>query len=101
TRRNPDDGAAWMVLGLLEAQRGRDGAARVAFQKAERLRPADPLASYYLGQALVLVGQSDEAAAAFDRAIGRKPTQAQDVEDVYHALALVHQRAGRADRALE
>src|SRR4051794_11138534 len=53
----PDDGAGWMILGLIESQRGRDSAAVEALAKASELRSTDPLAPYYLGQSLVLLGQ--------------------------------------------
>ncbi len=72
-KKDPNDGEGWMLLGLVEAQRGRDAAAVAAFRDAERLRPDDPLAPYYLGQALVLVGQPDTAVDAFERALARKP----------------------------
>ena len=42
----PTDGAGWMVLGLLESQRGRDAVAVEAFKKAETTRPDHPLTSY-------------------------------------------------------
>src|SRR5947208_16391220 len=50
----PNDGASWMILGLVESQRGRDAAAVEALSKAQALRASDPLAAYYLGQSLVL-----------------------------------------------
>jgi len=96
---DPADGASWLLLGLVEAQRGRDAAAVEALRKAEATRPDDPMPPYYLGQALVLVGQPDEAAGAFERALSRKPTRA-DLLDIYQALGRVHQRARRNDRAL-
>ena len=33
TRKDPKDGVAWMVVGLLESQRGRDAAAVAAFRQ--------------------------------------------------------------------
>src|SRR5436189_244347 len=72
TQKNAQDGVAWMIVGLFESQRGRDAAAVAAFCEAETHRPADPFASYYLGQSLVLVGQPEMAAEAFERAITRK-----------------------------
>jgi tetratricopeptide (TPR) repeat protein len=95
----PNDGASWLLIGLVEAQRGRDSAAVEALRKAESTRPDDALPSYYLGQALVLVGQPDSAAEAFERALNRKPARA-DLLDVYQALGRVHQRAHRNDKAL-
>ena len=65
--KNPKDGTAWLILGLLEGQRGQDAAAVTALRQAETTRPDDPLPSYYLGQALVLVGQPEQAADAFER----------------------------------
>ena len=67
--RDPKDGTAWLILGLLEFQRGQDAAAVTALRQAETTRPDDPLPPYYLGQALVLVGQPEQAAAAFERAL--------------------------------
>ncbi len=97
--REPADGTAALLLGLVESQRGRDAAAVAAFRAAEGARPDDPLPSYYLGQALVLVGQPEAAAEAFERALLRHPTRA-DLLDIFGALARVHQRARRDDQAL-
>ena len=96
---DPKDGGSWLLIGLVEAQRGRDSAAVEALRKAEATRPEDPLPSYYLGQALVLVGQPDAAAEAFERTLIRKPGRA-DLLEVYQALGRVHQRAHRNDKAL-
>jgi tetratricopeptide (TPR) repeat protein len=97
--KDPRDGGAWLLLGLLESQRGRDAAAVVAFRAAEETRPEDPLPSYYLGQALVLVGQPDAAVEAFERALTRKPTR-NDLLEIFQALGRVHQRARRDEQAL-
>jgi tetratricopeptide (TPR) repeat protein len=94
-----DDSAGWMILGLIENQRGRDAAAVAALTSASKLRPSDPLAAYYLAQSLVLVGQPDKAVAAFEDAIARKPSPA-DLLDIFQALGRVHQRAARTPEAL-
>ncbi|MDR3639221.1 MAG: DUF1583 domain-containing protein [Isosphaeraceae bacterium] len=99
TAAHPDDGGTWLLLGLLEAQRGRDAAAVTALRQAETQRPGDALPSYYLGQALVLVGQPDAAAEALERAIARKPTR-QDLLEIYQALGRIYQRAHRTEQAL-
>ena len=98
--KKPDDGTGWMILGLVESQRGRDAAAVEALSKAKELRATDSLAAYYLGQSLVLVGQPEKAAAAFEEAIERKPAQA-DLLEIFQALGRVHQRAQRTKEALE
>jgi tetratricopeptide (TPR) repeat protein len=96
----PDDGAGWMILGLVESQRGRDAAAVEALTKSKDLRTTDPLAAYYQGQSLVLVGQPDKAVAVFEEAIERKPSPV-DLFDIFQALGRVHQRAARTPEALE
>ena len=89
-----------MILGLLEGQRGQDAAAVKALQKAEATRPDDPLPPYYLGQALVLVGQPEQAAGAFERALGRKPAR-NDLLEIFQALGRVYQRTQKNDQALQ
>jgi tetratricopeptide (TPR) repeat protein len=100
TAGDPKDGAAWLLLGLFEAQRGQDAAAVAAFRRAETERPDDPLPAHYLGQALVLVGQPDAAAAAFERALTRNPARS-DLLEIYQALGRVYGRAHRNEQALE
>lgn len=95
---NPKDGAGWMLLGLFEAQRGRDAAAVAAFKQAEKYSE-DPLAAFYLGQALVLVGEPDPAAAAFESAIAKNPPR-HDLLEIFQALGRVYQRTYRAKEAL-
>lgn len=92
-------GAAWAVVGLIELQRGRDADAVAAFRQAETLRRDDPLMSYYLGKALLLVGRPDEAAEAYARALDRKPAKV-DFLEIAQALGRMHQRAQRSDAAL-
>ena len=97
--RKSDDGAAALILGLLEFQRGQDAAAVAALRRAESARPEDPLPSYYLGQALVMVGQPEQAAEAFERAIQRKPAR-NDLLEIFQALGRVYQRTQKAEQAL-
>jgi tetratricopeptide (TPR) repeat protein len=99
TAEHPDNAVAWMMLGLIEAQRGRDAAAVAAFRQAETRQPDNPLASFYLGQSLVFVGQPDQAAQAFERALTRHPARS-DMLDIYSALGRVYQRAQRHEEAL-
>ncbi|WP_422924867.1 DUF1583 domain-containing protein [Singulisphaera sp. PoT] len=97
--KDPEDGAAWLILGLFESQRGRDAAAVAAFKQAEAKRAADPLPCYYLGQALILTGQPEAAAEALERAIARKPTRA-DMLEIYQALGRSYQRTRQNEKAL-
>ncbi|MDA1231415.1 MAG: tetratricopeptide repeat protein, partial [Planctomycetota bacterium] len=93
------DGTSWMLIGLFESQRGRDGNAVDAFKLAEPNRPTDALASYYLAQSLLRIGQNVEAVSAFQRAIERKP-QRNDLLEIFQQLGRVHQRAQRTEEAL-
>ena len=100
TKKDAKDGVAWMILGLIESQRGRDAAAVAAFQQAETNLPENAMASYYLGQSLILIGQADAAAEAFERAIERKPTR-NDLLEAFQALGRVYQRSQQTAKALE
>ena len=100
TEQAPTDGVAWMLLGLLEAQRGEDAEAIAAFAKAEEHRPEDGLPAYYMGQSLILTGQPELAVAAFERAISREPRRA-DLLEIFQQLGRVHQRAQRTEEALK
>ena len=98
--KNPTDGASWLILGLLEFQRGQDAAAVTALRQAETMRSDDPLPPYYLGQALVLVGQPEQAAAALERALERKPSR-NDLLEIFQALGRVYERTQKSDQALQ
>jgi len=97
--KDPKDGPAWILPGLIESRRGRDSAAVSAFRAAEGARPDDALPSYYLGQALVLVGEPEGAVEAFERALARRPGR-NDLLEIFRALGRVHRPARRDDRAL-
>ncbi len=99
-KKNEADGVACMVVGLLEAQRGKDANAAAAFKQAEKHLSANAMPGYYLGQSLILIGQPDAAAEAFERAIARKPGRT-DLLDIFQALGRVYQRAQKADKALD
>jgi tetratricopeptide (TPR) repeat protein len=100
TTADANDGTSWMLIGLIESQRGQDGNAVDAFRLAETNRPTDALASYYLAQSLLRIGQNEEAVAAFERAIERKP-QRNDLLEIFQQLGRVHQRAQRTEEALK
>jgi tetratricopeptide (TPR) repeat protein len=99
TKKDPNDGVAWMIIGLLESQRGRDAAAVAAFRRAETALADNAIPPYYLGLSLVLVGQPEAAAEAFERALVRKPNR-NDLLDIFQALGRVYQRSQRPEQAL-
>ena len=71
TQSDPNDGTAWMLLGLFESQRRFDSQAIAAFAQAEKLRTMDALPAYYRGQCLLRTGEPTAAVAAFEIAIER------------------------------
>lgn len=96
---DPPSGNKYMVLGMIQMQRGQDASAVQAFRKAEELLPKEALASYYLGKSLVLLGEVDEAASAMQRAIGKKPARA-DALQIFKDLGRIYQRTGQNEEAL-
>lgn len=97
---SPDDATNWMMLGLIEAQRGGDTEAIEAFQQAEKKNSKNAMASYYMGLSQNLLGQPEEAVASMERAIERRPPPA-DLLEIYQQLGRIHQRAQRNDEALK
>ena len=93
-------GESWMILGMIEYQRGNDAQAVDAFTKAQMLRTKDPLASYYLGQSQIRIGDSSAAVASFERALERKPQRTDELE-IFQQLGRIHQRAQRTDEAMK
>lgn len=94
-----NDGNLWLVLGMVQMQRGHDALAAGSLEKAEAALPTEPLASYYLGKTLLMVGEVDRAAEAFRRAIDRKPARA-DLLAIFQDLGRIYQRTGRNQEAL-
>lgn len=93
-----DDGTAWMILGLIESQRGRDSAATAAFTEADRKLTGNALSSFYLGQSLLVLGKTEEAIPALERAIARKPAPT-DLVEVFQTLGRAYQRSLQPDQA--
>ena len=97
---DPDEsGRHWMVVGLLQLQRGEDAEAITALEKAERQLKDNPLAAYYHGQALLLVGRNDDAGVAMQRALDLKPPR-QEFLKIAGQLGRLYQRDGRTEDAL-
>lgn len=94
-----DAGNKAMLLGLMQLQRGNDADAAESLAAAERLRPDDAMASYYLGKAWLLVGRGDAAAEAFERSIDRKPAR-NEAMPVFTELGRLYGRSQQTEKAL-
>ena len=92
-------GNHFLVIGLLQLQRGEAAAAVEALARAEDLLKDNPLAAYQHGEALLLLGRNDAAAEAMQRALDHEPPR-QDVLTIATQLGRLHQRAGKTKDAL-
>lgn len=100
TQLDPNDGTAWMLLGLFESQRRFDSQAIIAFAQAEKLRSEDALPAFYRGQCLLRTGDPIAAVEAFESATLRKPTRIVMLE-LFEQIGRTHQRQSRHDLALQ
>ncbi len=94
------NGQSAMLLGLIESRRSNDSLAKVAFEKAEELLPKEPLPSFYLGKTLLLLGDTEHAIAALERAIERQPDKADSLQ-IFQELGRVYQRSRRTEDAIK
>jgi len=94
-----DAGARAMILGLVQLQRGQPALAAESLKKAESRLPDDAVCSHYLGRALLAVGQTEQAAAAMERAIERGPAR-NEALPIFTELGRIYGRAGLNDKAL-
>jgi len=88
-----------MILGLIQLQRGKPAVAAEALSEAEQLMSEDAACSYYLGRALIAVGQTEQAAAAMERAIDRRPAR-NEALPMFTELGRIYGRAGLNDKAI-
>ena len=98
TKKNPDDGVPWMIIGLIENERRNDSAAIAALAEAEKRRPNDAEASFCRGQLLLRQGEHKQAIEAFESAIGRSPSRILLVQIIEH-LGRCHERLHQSEEA--
>ncbi|MDR1491809.1 MAG: tetratricopeptide repeat protein [Planctomycetaceae bacterium] len=98
TRNNPQDAKTWLLQGLILSRRGDDDGTVEAFQKAESLDVNDALGSFYLGETFIAQGRLQDAAAALERAIARKPSR-NDILNMMQALGRVYERFGDKEKS--
>jgi tetratricopeptide (TPR) repeat protein len=93
-------GRHWMVVGLLQSQRGEDAAAITALRKARELLPENATAAYQLGRSLLLVGETEQAIDAMQDAIELQPPK-RDYLNIASQLGRLYQRIGQREKAME
>ena len=94
-----DAGSRQMVWGLIQLNRGRGSEAVEALTRAETSLPEDAACSFFLGRALLALGQTDEAAAAMERAIDRGPSRSEALP-MFTELGRIYSRAGQTEKSL-
>ncbi|MCO8121797.1 tetratricopeptide repeat protein [Stieleria sp. TO1_6] len=94
-----DAGSRQMVWGLIQLQRGQSADAAKILSAAESLLSDDAACSFYLGRAYLAVGQTEQAAAAMERAIDRGP-QRSEALPMFTELGRIYSRAGESDKSL-
>lgn len=94
----PSAGEKAMILGLIQAQRGKSALAVDAFSKAEDRLPNEAACSFYLGKSLLAVGENERAAAAIQRSIDRGPARNEAVP-IFTELGRIYGRAGQNEKA--
>ena len=93
-----NNGNLWLIVGLIQTQRGKEGDAAEAYAKSEVLMPNEALPSYYLGKSLISLGEVDKGAEAMKRAIERNPPRA-DMLQISQDLGRIYQRTGKKEEA--
>jgi tetratricopeptide (TPR) repeat protein len=92
----PEDADLRIQLGVALAGSGDPEAALAEYREALRLRPNEPRAFYFSGQALSLLGRDQEALTAMRRAVQVHPAYA----EAQLGLAQALRRVGRHGEAL-
>lgn len=100
SRTGTEAAASWIIVGLIENQRGYETEAIAAFAQAEKFDSKNALASYYLGRTLAATEQTSQAAEAFERALQREMSQA-DLLEAFQALGRLYQRTHQREKAME
>ncbi|MCA9083764.1 MAG: tetratricopeptide repeat protein [Planctomycetaceae bacterium] len=98
--RDDGDDSSAMILGMIQQRQGQHSSAAQSFRQAEAVRPEDPIASWYLGEALLKAGQPDEAAQALERSLARDPERIDAIE-IYQTLGQLYQRQRKPAEALK
>jgi predicted TPR repeat methyltransferase len=93
----PDFGAAWAMLGTIEAIARRNDEALQALLRAAMLMPDNGAIQNNLGNLYATMGQGEAALAAFDRSLELRPDHAVTL----HNRGKLLRRGGRPDLAME
>ncbi|MEI8379775.1 MAG: tetratricopeptide repeat protein, partial [Planctomycetota bacterium] len=95
------DGASfWIIVGMIDLQRGRDVQAIAAFTHAEKITSDNFMASFRLGQSQLQAFQSMPAARSLERAL-LKQASPTDMKDACQLLGRIYRRSHQNEKALD
>ena len=97
TEASPDHPAAWYLLGLVLANENRFDEALAALDRAGALYTANATPIVVKGDLLASLGRGDEAAAAYQAALARDPSN----WTAHEGLARLAERAGQEGAAID
>ena len=96
----PDHGQALIVLGEARLVAQDPQRAQIAFERALKLRGADPAALVGLGLALVGLARYEPALASLGRAVGEAAGDRAILADAYRGLGIAWRRLGDVDKSI-
>lgn len=95
---NPSSTQAYLILGIVAAQRNQWNAATQSFKALIQLVPSDPQAYFYLGQAYLYQRKWDQAVTYFSLA---RDHDYPDLDRLGIELALAQEQSGNPSEAME
>ncbi len=95
TTRDPENGDAWLILGLSQFMLKKNQDAEVSLRRATELSPGSGEAFYYMGRLAYTENDMPSALRAFQRAVEIEPTSMR----AHNNLALTHEALAQFDLA--
>ncbi len=92
--------SCWIIIGLIDQQRGRDVQAIAAFSQAEKVAPENFMASFLLGRSQLEAFQSMQAARTLERALLKQASPA-DTKEALQLLGRIYRRSHQNEKALD
>lgn len=93
---NAESGLAWKLLGRVQIQAGDMQAASASLKRATELMPKDGSSRFHLGTTLEVLGQTEEARAAYDESIRLDPSNARAYDSLVKVCAKLGDAEGEA-----
>ncbi|MDR2169477.1 MAG: tetratricopeptide repeat protein [Planctomycetaceae bacterium] len=99
TRRFPDDGRYWLLLGLIYERCGDTAKSIDAYGRAVKFSTSDPLAFYYFGEMLIKCGELSEGLKMLEIAVQNQPASKKELRSILLAIGKCAGRLGDSKKA--